>query len=126
MRGRSESPCCLWTCEQMTSHVRHPMHSVGSGKITPLERGGAFGVPPAARLPPPMASKAMNAPTAAVAPFRTSRRVAPLSPAGVAPLVTIGLRFPPSPASTTSNHHTLDQCPKDCQPAEGDDIRTDG
>src|SRR5436190_17594420 len=31
IRGISERPCSLWTREQMTSQVRQPMHSVGSG-----------------------------------------------------------------------------------------------
>src|SRR5437763_4102436 len=124
MRGRSDKPCCLWTCEQMTSQVRHPMHKVGSGKMTPLASDVDFGEPPAARLTPPMASNAMNAPTAAVAPFRTFRRVAPPSAAGVVPSLTIRSWCPPL-ASPAGDHDPFDQYPEDGQAAQRQHVRAD-
>src|SRR5919202_5291126 len=126
MRGRSDRPCCLWTCEQMTSHVKHPMHSVGSGKMTPFASEVDFGDAPAARLTPPMASNAMNAPTAAAPPFNTLRRVAPPSPpaAGVVPLLTIRTSSPPF-ASSAGDHHALDRGPDESESAERQHIRAD-
>src|ERR1700694_3961876 len=125
MRGRSDRPCCLCTCEQITSQVRHPMHSVGSGKMTPLANGVGLGEAPAARLIPPMASNAINAPTAAVAPFRTLRRVAPESPADdVVPSLTIRSCSPPL-AAPTSDHDAFDQHPEDGQAAKRQNVRTD-
>src|SRR5438034_542107 len=57
------------------------------------------------------ARNAMNAPTAAVAPFRTLRRVALPSPAGVVvPLLAIRWCTPPS-HSPASDHDALDQDP---------------
>src|SRR5258708_5566260 len=108
----------------MTSHVRQPMHSVGSGKMTPLDSGVDLGDAPAARLTPPMASSAMNAPAAAVAPFRTLRRVAPPSPAGVGPLLSIVTWSPPL-ASPACNHDPLDQYPDERQTAEREHVRAD-
>src|SRR5438552_9891684 len=92
--------------------------------MTPLDSGVSLGEPPAARLTPPMASKATNAPTAAVAPFRTLRRVAPPSPGGVVPLLSISTWSPPL-ASPTRDHYALDQHPDDGQPAEREDVRAD-
>src|SRR5712691_6087478 len=71
-----------------------------------------------------MASRAMNAPTVAVAPFRTLRRVAPPSPGGVVPLLSISPGSPPL-ASLTRDHDALDQHPHDGQPAERENVRAD-
>src|SRR6267378_4041589 len=92
--------------------------------MTPLDSGVGLGEPPAARLTPPMASNAMNAPTAAVAPFRTLRRDAPPSPGGGVPLLSISTWSPPL-ASPTGDHDPLDQHPGDGQPAECEDVRAD-
>src|SRR5882762_10316469 len=92
--------------------------------MTPLDSGVGLGEPPAARLTPPMASNAMNAPTAAVAPFRTLRRVAPPSPAGVVPLLSISTWSPPL-TSPTGDHDALDQHPDDGQPTQREDVRAD-
>src|SRR5438477_10284810 len=92
--------------------------------MTPLDSGVGLGDPPAARLTPPIASNAMNAPTAAVAPFRTVRRVAPPSPAGGGPLLSIHTWSSPL-ASSTRDHDALDQHPDDGQPAQREDVRAD-
>src|SRR6266851_5834019 len=90
--------------------------------MTPLDSGVGLGDPPAARLTPPIASSAMNAPTAAVAPFRTLRRVAPPSPAGVVPSLSINTWSPPL-ASPACNHDALDQYPDDGQTAQREHVR---
>src|SRR6266536_1131671 len=92
--------------------------------MTPSDSWVDLGEPPAARLTPPIASNAMKAPTAAVAPFRTLRRVAPLSPAGVVALLSISAWSSPL-GSSTGNHDALDQHPDDGQPTEREDIRAD-
>src|SRR5260370_24062501 len=92
--------------------------------MTPLDSGVALGDPPAARLTPPIASSAMNAPTAAVAPFRTLRRVAPPSPAGVVALLSINTWSSPL-ASSSRDHDALHQHPDDGQPAPCEDVRAD-
>src|SRR5260370_30537587 len=92
--------------------------------MTPLDSGVGLGDPPAARLTPPIASSAMNAPTAAVAPFRTLRRVAPPSPAGVVPLLSINTLSSPL-ASSARDPDALDQHPDDGQPSQCEDVRAD-
>src|SRR6266849_5760315 len=92
--------------------------------MTPLDSGVDLGEPPAARLTPPMASNAMNVPTAAVAPFRTFRRVAPPSPAGVVRLPSMSTWSPPL-ASPARDHDALDEQPHDGQAAEREDVRAD-
>src|SRR5713226_7521741 len=92
--------------------------------MTPLDSGVGLGDPPAARLTPPIASSAMNAPTAAVAPFRTLRRVAPPSPGGGVPLLSISIWSPPL-ASPTRDHDALDQHPDECQTTQLEDVRAD-
>src|SRR3981081_438490 len=92
--------------------------------MTPLDSCVGLGDPPAARPPPPIASSAMNPPTAAVAPFRTLRRVAPPSPAGGVPLLSINTWSSPL-ASSARDHDALDQHPDEGQPAECDDVRAD-
>src|SRR3989475_8179546 len=57
----------------MTSHVRHPMQSCGSGKMTASASAVDLGLAPLAMPTPPIASSAMNA-TIGAAPFRRSRR----------------------------------------------------
>jgi len=37
IRGTLARPSFLCSCEQITSHVRHPMQREGSGKMTPSE-----------------------------------------------------------------------------------------
>src|SRR5437762_14199321 len=91
--------------------------------MTPFESAVDLGEAPAARLTPPIASNAMNAPTAAVAPFRTLRRVAPPSPAGVVvPSLTIRWCTPPS-RSPASDHDALDQYPDEGQTPESENVR---
>src|SRR5260370_41678092 len=92
--------------------------------MTPLDSGVALGDPPAARLTPPIASNAMNAPTAAVAPFRTLRRVAPPSPAGVGPLLSSSTWSSPL-TSSTCDHDALDQHPYDGQSAQRQHVPAD-
>src|SRR3954469_8350492 len=92
--------------------------------MTPLESAVVLGELPAARPTPPMASKAMKAPTAAVAPLRTLRRVAPSPSGGVVPLLTIRWCTPPSIAPA-GDHHPLDEHPDYREAAQGQQIRTD-
>src|SRR5262249_20555790 len=97
----------------MTSQVRHPMHRLGSGKMTPLALAVCFGAAPAASATPPMASSAMNAPTA-TPPFRTLRRVAvPSCPLSV-------MRPPPPPRDADCLHDG----PGGRQAAERKKVRT--
>src|SRR5215831_1523071 len=113
MRGMSDRPASLCTREQMTSQVRHPIHRLGSGKMTPLALAVCFGEAPAASATPPMASSAMNAPTA-TPPFRTLRRVAvPSCPLSV-------MRPPPPPRDADSLHDG----PSGRQAAERNKVRT--
>src|ERR1700716_1581049 len=93
--------------------------------MTRFNNAVVLGDPPAARLTPPMASSAMKAPTAAVAPFRTLRRVAPPSPAGVVvPLLTIRWCTPPS-RSPACDHDALDQQPDEGKTPESQNVRAD-
>src|SRR5262245_46156613 len=97
--------------------------------MTPLDRAVAFGELPAARPTPPIASKAMKAPTAAVAPLRTLRRVAPAPPSpsvvgDVVPLLTIRRSTPPSLASA-GDHHALDEHPDHRQTTQCQNVWTD-
>src|SRR5437660_1411258 len=92
--------------------------------MTPLASCVDLGEVPAARLTPPMASNAMNAPTAAVAPFSTLRRVALLSPpGGAAPLLTIYVCRPLF-ASPAGDQHALDSGPHHRQTGERQHVWT--
>src|SRR3979490_2322937 len=73
MRGTSDRAAFRCSCEQMTSHVRHPMQRVGSGKMTPSAKRVVRGVAALATAAPPSASRATNA-TIGAAPRRKSRR----------------------------------------------------
>src|SRR5260370_18430126 len=91
--------------------------------MTPLVGAVVLVYAPAAGLTPPIASNAMKAPTAAVAPFRTLRRVAPPSPAGdVVPSLTIRWCTPPS-RSPASDHDALDQYPDEGKTPESENVR---
>src|SRR6185503_2344200 len=93
--------------------------------MTPFDTAVVFGALPAANPTPPMASNAMKAPTAAVAPLRTFRRVAPPSLSGcVVPLLTIVWCTPPSIPSA-GDHHALDEHPDHREPRQSQQIRTD-
>src|SRR6266542_5540842 len=88
--------------------------------MTPLATGVCFGAPPAASATPPMASRAMNAPTATL-PFRTLRRlVAPSAPSSVmlAPQVEGAHGVAPSllrerPLAERLHYRPLDQTLRD-------------
>src|SRR5579864_908402 len=69
--------------------------------MTPLESGTCLGEVPDARLTPPMASNAMNAPTAAAPPFSTLRRVAPSLAIYWCVLFLARLRMITAPSTTT-------------------------
>src|SRR5689334_10395890 len=93
--------------------------------MTPFDSAVDLGELPAARPTPPIASNAMNAPTAAVAPLRTFRRVAPPSLAGgVVPLLTIRRCTPPS-VTPTGDHHPLDEHPHHRKAAKRQQVWTD-
>src|SRR5262245_28507527 len=92
--------------------------------MTPFATAVVFGALPAARLTPPIASSAMNAPTAAVAPFSTVRRVAAPSVAGVAPLLAIGPHIPPL-HSPPRDDHPFDDHPGRGQPNQREHVRAD-
>src|SRR6266542_425203 len=93
--------------------------------MTPSDSWVDLGEPPAARPTPPIASSAMKAPTAAVAPFRTLRRVAPPSPAGVVvPLLTIRWCTPTS-RSPASDHDALYYFLNDASTPESQNVRAD-
>src|SRR5215831_15953537 len=94
--------------------------------MTPFAIAVVFGALPAANPTPPIASNAMNAPTAAVAPLSTLRRVAPPpSLEGcVVPLLTIVWCTPPS-STSAGDHNALDEHPDHRQPSQSQQVRTD-
>src|SRR3954454_491280 len=93
--------------------------------MTPFANIVDLGEAPAARLTPPMASNAMNAPTAAAPPLRTLRRVAPPSAAGDdAPLLAICFCTPPS-ISPADEYDAFNGAPYHRQCGEGDHVRAD-